>query len=140
MQVGVLGPGGDGSGDVIFQVSWDQVLTPSEIDWGGSARWGVHQRHLQNALTEFEGRDPDTMTFELYISTRLGVGDPMGLIWKLFNYERAGTPLFLTIGEHGYGRWQWVIVSHRTLVKYTDREGNIIAASVTLNLQEYLRE
>lgn len=132
MQVGVLG-------DIVFQVSWDKVLTPSNIQWGGSARHAVHQRHLQNALTEFTGRDPDTISFDIFLSSSFGV-DPMSAIWKLFNYERRGDPLALTIGEHGYGRYRWCLISHSTVIHSTDGEGNITAATITLHLQEYLRE
>ena len=132
MQVGVLG-------DIVFQVSWGKIVTPSNIQWDGSARHAVHQRHLQNALTEFTGRDPDKISFDIYLASIFGV-DPMGAIWQLFNYERQGTPLALTIGEHGYGRYRWNIISHSTTVQDTDGEGNLIAATIRLNLQEYLRE
>lgn len=132
MQVGVLG-------DIVFRVEWGKVVTPSNIEWGGSARNAVHQRHLQNALTEFTGRDPDTISFDIYLSTFFGV-EPMGAIWQLFRYEREGKPLALTLGEHGYGRYKWTIISHTTTIQETDGEGNITAATIRLNLQEYLRE
>ena len=132
MLVGVLG-------EIIFEVSENQILTPDNIQWSGAARYGIHDRHLNNALTEFTGRDPDKISFDIYLASIFGV-DPMGAIWQLFNYERAGTPLALTIGEHGYGRYRWNIISHSTTVQDTDGEGNLIAATIRLNLQEYLRE
>lgn len=132
MRVGVLG-------DIVFRVTADQIVTPSNIQWGGSARYAVHQRHLQNALTEFAGRNPDTMSFDIYLDRQFGIS-PIGAIWQLFNYERDGTPLALTIGEHGYGRYRWTIISHSTRIHATDRRGNILSATISLNLQEYLRE
>lgn len=132
MQVGVLG-------DIVFQVTWDKIVTPSNIQWSGAARYGVHQRHLQNALTEFTGREPDKISFDIYLNAMFGV-DPMGAIWQLFRYEREGKPLALTIGGHGYGRYRWNIIDHSTEIHSTDREGNITSATITLNLQEYLRE
>ena len=132
MEIGVLG-------DIVFQVSEDKIVTPSNIEWSGSARHAVHNRHLQNALTEFCGRDPDKITLDIYLSSWLNV-DPMGAIWQLFRYEREGKPLALTIGEHGYGRYRWCIISHTSVTHSTDGEGNITSATITLNLQEYLRE
>ena len=42
-------------GDVIFTVSAELVRTLDNFQWSGSARYGVHQRHAGNALTEFTG-------------------------------------------------------------------------------------
>lgn len=132
MLVGVLG-------EILFEVSENQILTPDNIQWSGAARYGVHDRHLNNALTEFTGRDPDTISFDIYLSAALGV-NPMRTIWKLFDYERSGIALALTIGDHGYGRYLWNIINHTTKIQHTDGAGNIISATITLNLQEYLKD
>ena len=85
MQVGVLG-------DIVFQVSSNVIKTLDNLQWSGSARYGEHSRHLTNALTEFTGIDPDTMSFDMELSAYLGV-DPMAELVKIWTYERSGKPL-----------------------------------------------
>ena len=108
MQVGTLG-------EVVFSVSDQTIETINNFVWSGSARYSTHQRHLTNALTEFTGLDPDGITFDIYVSAYLGV-NPMAEIVKIWNYERGGTAVPLTIGMHAYGRYRWSIKSHKTKV------------------------
>ena len=57
-------------GDVVFQVSEETVETINNVVWSGSARYSTHQRHLQDALTEFTGLDPDKLRSLGWISSR----------------------------------------------------------------------
>ena len=91
-------------GDIPFVVSSDMIQTITNAVWSGSARYSTHQRHLNNALTEFTGVDPDEFTFDIVLSVYLGV-DPMKLIVQLWKYEREATAVPLVIGEKGYGKY-----------------------------------
>ena len=51
----------------------------------------------------------------------------------------VGISLPLTIGDHAYGKYRWSIVSHKIKFKQFDRVGNVIGATVSVELQEYLR-
>ena len=126
-------------GEVPFLVSEEVTRTLSRFQWSGSARYGVHQCHAGNALTEFTGLDPDQISFEITVSRELGA-EPMDEIWRLWRYERNGVTLPLTIGEHAYGRYRWTIVSHTVKDPCHDRDGNIHHAVISLKLQEYLRK
>lgn len=123
---------------VVFEVSRETVRTFTNYQWSGSARYGVHQRHAGNALTEFTGLDPDQIAFDVTFSAQLGV-NPMEEIWQLWRFLRNGTTLPLTIGTHGYGRYRWTITSMSVKAQYFDRNGEIYHAVVSLKLQEYLR-
>jgi hypothetical protein len=131
MQVGVLG-------DIIFQVSSNVVQTLDNLQWSGSARYGEHERHLTNALTEFTGIDPDTMSFDMELSAYLGV-DPMAELVKIWTYERSGKPLSLVVGERAYGKYKWTIKSHKIKMRTYDKRGNVTGASVSVELLEYLK-
>ena len=63
-------------GEIVFQVSDEIVKTINNMQWSGSVRFATHQRHLQNALTEFTGVDPDKMSFDIDLVEELGA-DPM---------------------------------------------------------------
>lgn len=123
---------------VVFEVSAETVRTFTNYQWSGSARYGVHQRHAGNALTEFTGLDPDQIAFDVTFSAELGT-TPMEEIRKLWKFLREGTTLPLTIGTHGYGRYRWTITSMSVKSKFFDHYGEIYHAVVSLKLQEYLR-
>lgn len=125
-------------GEIIFTVSSDIVETLDNMQWSGKARYSTHQRHLQNALTEFTGIDPDTVSFDITLSRQFGV-DPQAELVKIWTYEREGTPVPLTVGEKAYGKYRWNITDHKTKIKYFDINGNAMVATVSLNLQEYLK-
>ncbi|MDE7245522.1 MAG: phage tail protein [Oscillospiraceae bacterium] len=122
---------------LLFQVSSKTVETLKNMTWSGSARYAVHQRHLTHALTEFVGLDPDKITFDITFLAELGV-NPMDEVTKLWKYKREGTALQLVLGEHGYGKYRWTVVSFKIKVEYTDVNGDIYASTVSVSLQEYL--
>lgn len=132
MQVGLLG-------DIIFEVSDNKVQTISNAQWSGSAKWQTHQRHLTNALTEFTGIEPDQFSFDMVLSSYAGVQDVQAAITQLFTYERNGTPVPLTIGKKGYGKYRWSVLSHSVKLEKYDRDGNVTSCTVTVQLQEYLK-
>ena len=106
--------------------------------WSGSARYSTHQRHLTNALTEFTGVDPDSITFDVVVSAYLGV-NPMTEIKRIVEYEQSGTVLPLTVGTQSYGRYRGGISGHKTKIQTYDGRGNVTSATISLTLQEYLK-
>ncbi len=124
-------------GDVIFTVSRSVVRTLDNMTWSGSARYATHERHLTHALTEFTGLDPDKITFDILLSAELGV-DPIAEVVKLWNIERSGRAVPLTVGTKGYGKYRWNILKHEMKMKTFYRNGDVHTATVSVSLQEYL--
>lgn len=131
MQIGCLG-------DIAFKVSADMVRTISNVTWSGSANYNTHARHLTDSLTEFTGVAPDEMTFEIVLSAFLGVS-PMADINKIWEYERRGQALPLVIGAKAYGKYRWVIKSHKITMQTFSGSGDLIAATVSISLLEYIK-
>jgi phage protein U len=134
--VGILGSGKDA---IVFKVSDEAVETFRSMQWNGSARISTHQRHLKNALTEFTGRDADTVSFEMQLHEELGVNvmDELTKIWKA---ERDGISLPLVIGDHAYGKYRWLVKSHKTNMQYFTPDGHMTGATVSVSLIEYLSQ
>lgn len=126
-------------GDILFQASEKTVLALDNMKWSGSAQYAVHQRHGCHALTEYTGLDPDQISFDMVLTEEYGY-KPREELRTLWEYERSGAAVPLTLGRHGYGKYRWSVVSHDLTVKNTDRQGNIISAVVAVKLQEYLRD
>ena len=131
MRIGMLG-------DIVFEVSDETVMTLKSMNWSGSARHATHHRLLTNAKTEFVGIDPDKMKFDIVLSAYLGV-NPQTVITKIFQYERAGTPLPLVVGRKAYGKYRWTIQQHQTKAQFFDGEGDMTHCTVSLSLLEYLK-
>ena len=125
-------------GDVVFSVSSRTVKTISSLVWSGSARYATHDLHAGDSISEYTGSDLAKITFDIQLLKSLGV-DPTSEIWHLFDLERKGITLPLVIGNHGYGRYRWTILSHKTNAEHFDGHGNIIGATLSISLQEYLR-
>ena len=124
-------------GDVIFTVSRSVVRTLDNMTWSGSARYATHERHLTHALTEYTGLDPDKITFDILLSAELGV-DPIAEVVKLWNIERSGRAVPLTVGTKGYGKYRWNILKHEIKMKTFYGNGDVHTATVSVSLQEYL--
>ena len=125
-------------GNVVFQVSEDTVKTINNMQWTGSARYTTHHRHNGNALTEFTGIDPDKITFDIHLSAYLGIS-PMAEIKELWTYIRSGAAVPFVLGNQGYGRYRWNVVSQKIKMQTYDGRGNVTTATVSVTLQEYLR-
>ena len=124
-------------GEIIFSVSDSQVQTLNNAQWSGSARYATHQRHMQDALTEFCGLEPDKFSFEIVFSAFLGV-NPQAAINKIWQYERSGAAVSLVLGDKAYGKYRWNILSHKIRMQHYDKAGNLLQAMVSVSLQEYL--
>ena len=129
MQIGCLG-------DIAFQVSADTVRTISAMTWSGSANYSTHSRHLTDALVEFTGLAPDAISFDVILSAYWGVS-PMADIVKIWDYERSARALPLVLGSKAYGKYRWVINSHKIKMQTFDGHGNLTSATVSLSLTEY---
>ena len=131
MKIGCLG-------DIAFQVSSDVVRTISNVTWSGSVNYNTHARHLANSLVEFTGIAPDEITFDIVLSAALGV-DPMTDINKIWEYERKGQTLPLVIGSKAYGKYRWVIKSHKIKMETFSGSGDLMSATVSISLLEYIK-
>ena len=125
--------------DVKFQVDESVVETIQNFQWSTEANWATHLRQGGNALTEYTGRGVEKTSFDVQLVREMGV-DPMAEIAKFFGYCRNGTTLPLTIGTHAYGRYRWTIKDVSIKGKRFDAAGELDSATVTLNLQEYLKQ
>lgn len=125
-------------GKIIFKISPNVIETITNVKQSGSAVFSEHQRHGGNSLLEFVGRNADTLSFEMILSSELGV-NVQTEIDKIVAAERAGEILKLVIGKKIYGRYRWVIKSHSVTIKHFDKNNEPLLAHVSVNLIEYLK-
>lgn len=126
-------------GDIIFSVSADFVRTLNNFQWSGNANYTTHKRANGDALVEFTGLQPDAISFDIYLSSSLGVNVTKESE-RIWNYEREGKTLPLVVGDKAYGKYRWVIKSHKVKMESFDKRGNPLTAKVSLSLIEYTKE
>lgn len=125
-------------GSIPFEVSSKEIKTIRDASWSGSASIQTHQRHLDNALQEFVGVDPDSFTFNIRISKYLG-SDPIADVATIFEYERTGTAVPLVIGTKGYGKYRWLVKKHKTTLEHYDIAGDVVGVDLSITLTEYTK-
>ena len=125
-------------GNIVFEVTPEQIETISNFTQSGSAAYSEHQRHAGNSLLEFVGRNADNIGFDIVLSSELGV-NVQSEIDKIASAERNGEILKFVIGKKIYGRYRWVIKSHTVEIKHFDKNNEPLLANVNIKLTEYLK-
>ena len=125
--------------DIVFECSDSKVYTVTSMTWSGKASIATTTRHNTDALTEFTGLEPDEIQLSISLCSWLGP-DPMEELVKIWTYMREGRALPLTLGDHAYGRYRWLITDHSDEARHFDKAGNLYSVDVTITLIEYLRD
>ena len=126
-------------GDILFEVSADEVKTIRDLSKEGSATIQKHARHLKSALTEFTGYDPETINFSIRLSKILGA-DPKSVLQQIESHLKKGDALQLIFGAEKFGEDKWLITKYKNTYELFDKSGNYISVDVKLTLTEYLTE
>lgn len=122
-------------GNIVFTVSSDFVRTPSNIKKSRSARIAKHDIIGSKPKLEFQGEDLVSMSFDIRLDRSLGVS-PQSDINSLARLHASGEVVDLVIGNVYHGAF--LIESIEENTKYTDRNGNVIVAELSISLQEYV--
>ncbi len=133
MQVGYLG---NSKSKLIFRVSTSQIKTLRDGKQSGSASISSHQRHIDTSLSEFVGLDAEQFTFNIRLSSYLGVSIENELE-TLRGFRDDGTIVKLVIGTKTYGRGKWLVKKLSETIEYTDASGNVTSVDVAVTLTEY---
>lgn len=129
MRVGCLG-------DIIFSTSTNKVETLTGLKISNSASYSSHKRHCSNEILEFTGNDASTASFNMTLSTMLGV-DVGEELAKLEEYKRTGKILKFTLGKKTIGNYRWIITKYTVTPKHYSKNGEVITADVSISLKEY---
>lgn len=131
MQIGNLG------NELIFQVSDAQVFTFQKLTRKISARWAAHSLIGTKQKSEFQGADLQKITLKINLDANLGVA-PRKMLEKIEVMIEEGVAEPLVIGNKAIGKNMWKILNSSEEWEQTLSGGELIKASVTLELEEYL--
>lgn len=126
-------------GDVIFEVSPKKTKTFSEFERSGSARWNDHEIIGKKPKSEFEGPDLEEVSFTLLLKAELGI-NPKKELEKLRKMRDSGKVASFIIGGKPISQNYWSIRQLSESHKVVDNKGNLLSASVDVELKEYYKK
>lgn len=121
-------------GGVIFRVSYQQVLTFSEMQRKLKANFTEHKILGKTAKLEYTGIAPVEISFKVKVFESFGI-DVKSTLNNLREVCKNGLADYLIIGGENLGLY--VLESLEETVLYTDGHGRTVAADVKLSLKEY---
>lgn len=125
-------------GSIPFYVTHHTVQTINNMVLKRSVSYSTHQRVASTGLVELTGYDPLSFTFDMHLTTALGV-KPKTLYDKLDAYAKSSTTLPLVLGNEVLGDYRWVIKSLQGKTVHSDWLGRPIYMTASVGLLEYQR-
>ena len=124
-------------GNVVFEISVEQILTFDDLSFQHSASYTEHAIHGRKGLLEFTGFSATTASLNIFLNADLGI-DPkkeFNTLKEMFDYHEA-VPFILDDEPQGEGLW--VIESISEKRDMLDNKGIAKIIEVSLNLKEYV--
>ena len=122
-------------GDVTFEVTDKTVRTLSSLGRNNKANYATHKLLSKKGVLEFNGVEPETISFDALYSAWLG-SNPETWRAKLVDILEQGKAVVFVLGTRPVGT-QWVIESLSFNSEYFYKDGTPAEYKVTINLKEY---
>lgn len=129
-KIGSLGP-------VVFVVGPEAIRTFAELSRSSAGRWANHEILGKKPISQFIGPGLDTVSFTMRFDVRYRI-NPRKELSKLVDLERAGKAMSLIVGGEGLGVNKWKITSLEQSWEEIDGKGNLLKATATITLEEYV--
>lgn len=125
-------------GSVVFVVNPKTIRTFNDLTRSSAGRWANHEVIGKKPLSQFLGPGLDTVSFTMRLDVRYGI-NPRKELDALVELERAGKAMPLIIGGKALGVGLWKITSLEQNWSSVDNRGNVLAATVNIALEEYVK-
>ena len=127
---------------ITFEVSTDKkgklkVLTFDKLSQKVSGRYSTHNIIGSKPKTEFLGADLRALSFNIHLSAMHGV-KPRTTIENIEKAVESGTVLPFAVGSKKVGANKWVIESMSETWEEIYNKGELVSASLSLSLKEYV--
>jgi phage protein U len=122
---------------IVFSTSDKKIFTFKNFKQTVSGRWAEHERILKKPRAEFLGAGLRKITFDINLNVQLGI-KPRKILKTMEKMVESGTAEKLVIGGHKVGKNKWRITSISETWNVIMNKGELVQASVSLTLEEYL--
>lgn len=123
-------------GGVVFIVSSDYMITPSNLSVTGSGRWSDHDVIHQKPVSEFVGPGLEELSFDIILSAQHGI-NPDDQVKELRQMRDTGAVFPLIIGGKPVSQNYWRIESLSESDNYYTSTGKRTRSTVNVKLKEY---
>lgn len=130
MAVGALG-------DIVFETHDKKILTMSNLSVTVGSVWAVHNNIGGKQKTEYMGPELRKASFTMILSAELGI-NPRKMMQRLEQMAEGGEAYPLIIGGKPVGDNPWRVVSLSEEWKTVLNRGELISATTTVSLEEYV--
>lgn len=122
---------------ITFEVSSDKILTFDKLTRTVKGRWSTHSIIGKKPKSEFVGADLQNGSLNIKLNATHGV-KPRKTLKAIEKAVEEGTVMPLVIGGKKVGSNSWVITQSSETWDCIFSKGELITASVSLTLQEYV--
>lgn len=122
---------------IVFEVSSDKVLTFRNMKQTVKGRWTTHSVIGNKPVSEFLGPGQRGISLDVFFTVNHGV-KPRKTIETIEKAIENGTPFPFVLGGKKVGENQWVISDMSETWGNIIADGNLVSASLTLTLAEYV--
>lgn len=124
-------------GPIVFETSDRRILTFRELGREVAGRWASHTVIGVKPKKEFLGAEAQSITFTVRLSATHGVR-PRATLDTIANLVETGQTHTLIIGQRPVGLNPFALVSCSESWDQVLSGGELVAATVSLTLEEYL--
>lgn len=122
---------------IVFEVSAERLLTFENLSREISGRWTSHEILGSKPKAEYLGPAAQAASLAIRLSAALGV-KPREMLETIEEMVESGSAEYLVVGGRAIGQNRFYIESASESWDRIYSRGELAAASVTLNLGEYL--
>ena len=123
-------------GDIVFVVSENYMITPTNYGRESSARWAEHNLLLRKPVSQFGGPGLEKLSFDIILDSDHGIG-PEQQLKKLRKMRDTGAVSPLVIGGRPVTQNYWRLDSLKEGNCYWTPTGQLQQCIVSLQLTEY---
>lgn len=124
-------------GGIKFNTSMRRVLTFSEYQRSGQAKYATHEIIGQKSKFEYTGLDPEEITIEIQLMAQLN-SKPEKQLAALRKMRDDGEVISFFIGNKPVSQNKWIIKGMSEAVPHWGHKGKIVYATVQVTLAEYI--
>ncbi|MCM3129023.1 phage tail protein [Paenibacillus provencensis] len=125
-------------GDIVFISTHYKIRTFTGFTRTIADRWATNDIIHKKPRSQFLGPGLDQYDMTVVVDARLGL-NPRKEVDKLVEYSRKGRVMPLVIGGKGLGMDRVKIINYVQNWERIDDKGNLLRASYTLTLEEYVQ-
>ena len=123
-------------GDIVFAVSVDYMITPTNYERESEARWAEHGLLLRKPVSQFGGPGLEKLSFDIILDADHGIS-PAKQLKQLRKMRDTGAVFPLVIGGTPVTQNYWRLDSIKEGNCYWTPDGQIQQCIASLSLTEY---